>query len=236
MAADETGYIDLRPPRTGATDPETRRLMIGRLQHLETMGLAASAGPGEWMIGLEAERSLRDLRMRGDIIKTMHRAFSEMGLERGVADYVIDTGSATSPTIGRLVDKGLHDELTGEAYAVIDGTDGRAHHVRFKGVEAFEHSPPVGGIVEVRRFGGVDDRQPTLVLAGRSDMDLQRQVTAPGATWLDHRLVERTAMPLSVGGFGAEARAAMEARTDHLVESALAGPLVLSFFHPNLRT
>jgi len=38
--------------------------MIGRLQHLEKMGLAARAGPGEWMIGLEAERSLRDLGMR----------------------------------------------------------------------------------------------------------------------------------------------------------------------------
>ena len=66
-------------------------------------------------------------------------------------------GTPASPIIGRLVDKGLHDELTGEAYAVIDGTDGRAHHVRFRGIEAFEHAPPVGGIVEVRRFGGPDD-------------------------------------------------------------------------------
>jgi type IV secretory pathway VirD2 relaxase len=31
------------------------------------------------MVGLEAERSLRDLGMRGDIIKTMHRAFTERG-------------------------------------------------------------------------------------------------------------------------------------------------------------
>ena len=67
------------------------------------------------MVGLEAERSLRDLGMRGDIIKTMHRAFTDNGFERGVADYVIDTGAATSPIIGGLVDKGLHDELTGEA-------------------------------------------------------------------------------------------------------------------------
>jgi hypothetical protein len=46
--------------------------------------------------------------------------------------------------MGRLVERGLHDELTGEAYALIDGTDGRAHHVRFRGIEAFEHAPPVG--------------------------------------------------------------------------------------------
>lgn len=221
-AADETGYIDLRPDSSGAGDGETRRLMIARLQKLERMGLATPAGSGEWFVGLESERSLRDLGMRGDIIKTMHRAFTERGHDRGIGDYLIETGTAASPIIGRLVDKGLHDELTGEAYAVIDGTDGRAHHVRFRGIETFEHSPPLGGIVEVRRFASTDDRQPTLVLAGRSDIDLTAQVTAPGATWLDHRLVEREPMPLSMGGFGREVRDAMTARAAHLAEEGLA--------------
>ena len=152
----------------------------------------------------------------------MHRAFAEKGFDRGVADYVINTGSASSPIIGRLVDKGLHDELTGEAYAVIDGTDGRAHHVRFRDTEAFAHAPPTGGIVEVRWFGGADDQRPTLVLANRSDIDLARQVTAPGATWLDHRLLERQPMPLSISGFGGEVREAMTARAEHLAGKASA--------------
>jgi len=222
FAADELGYIDLRPDTPGANDPEIRRLMIGRLQQLETMGLASQGRPGEWSVALEAERQLRDLGLRGDIIKTMHRAFTERGEERGIADYVIEPGGAAAPIIGRLVGRGLHDELTGEAYAVIDGVDGRAHHVRLRGIEAFEHSPPLGGIVELRRFGGPDDPRPTLVLAPRSDFDIKAQVTAPGATWLDHRLVEREPMPLSLGGFGAEVRAAMAARTEHLIEQGLA--------------
>jgi len=167
ITADEIGYIDLRPQAIGPADPESRRLIIGRLQHLEKMGLATQLAPGEWMVGLEAERSLRDLGMRGDIIKTMHRAFAERGQDRGVADYVIDVGATAAPIIGRLVDKGLQNELTGEAYAVIDGTDGRAHHIRFRGIEAFEHAPPIGGIVELRRFGGLEDERPTLVLANR---------------------------------------------------------------------
>ena len=222
MAADETGAIDLRPAQPGAADPEIRRLMIGRLQHLEAMGLADARRPRRVDGRARSRTSLRDLGMRGDIIKTMHRAFTERGFDRGIGDYVIDTDAAASPIIGRLVDKGLHDELTGEAYAVIDGTDGRAHHVRFRDVEAFEHAPPIGGIVEVRRFGGADDQRPTLVLANRSDIDLARQVTAPGATWLDHRLVEREPMPLSMGGFGAEVREAMAARAEHLADEGLA--------------
>jgi len=218
--ADETGQIDLRPG--GRDDPELRRLMIGRLQKLEHMGLAVSAGPGQWMVGLEAERTLRDLGMRGDIIKTMHRAFTERGQDRGIGDYAIESNDTAARIIGRLIDKGLYDELTGEAYAVIDGTDGRAHHIRFRGIEAFEHAPPLGGIVEVRRLGSADDQKPTLVLATRSDFDLATQVTAPGATWLDHRLVEREAMPLAMGGFGAEVREAMAARTEHLITEGLA--------------
>jgi hypothetical protein len=152
----------------------------------------------------------------------MHRAFTERGQDRGIADYVIDADTASSPIIGRLVGTGLHDELTGEAYAVIDGTDGRAHHVRLRGIEAFADAPPAGGIVEVRRFGGPDDPRPTLVLANRSDIDLDRQVTAPGATWLDYRLVERERMPLAMSGFGQEVRNAMEARAEHLAADGLA--------------
>jgi hypothetical protein len=152
----------------------------------------------------------------------MHRAFTERGQDRGIADYVIDTGTASSPIIGRLVDTGLHDELTGEAYAVIDGTDGRAHHVRFRGIEALAHVPPAGGIVEVRRLSSPGDPRPTLVLANRSDIGLDRQVTALGATWLDYRLVEREQMPLAMGGFGREVRDALAARAQHLASEGLA--------------
>ena len=65
------------------------------------------------------------------------------------------------------------------------------------------------------------DERPTLVLATRSDLDLRAQIGAPGATWLDHRLVEREPMPLSMGGFGREVRDAMTARAEHLAEQGL---------------
>ncbi len=225
--ADETGHVDLRPDQgmTGPDDPEFRRLLIRRMQKLENMGLAIPEDPGEWTLKHDAEKTLRDLGMRGDIIKTMHRAFTEQGQDRGIGDYVIDSAatlSADTPIIGRLVEKGLHDELTGEAYAVIDATDGRAHHVRFRGMEVFEHAMDISGIVEVRRFGNADDPKPTLSLANRSDRDVSQQITAPGATWLDHRLVEADPMPLAERGFGAEVRNAMAARAEHLADEGLA--------------
>jgi type IV secretory pathway VirD2 relaxase len=47
MAANDIGFIDLRPDQPGADDPEARRFAIGRLQRLERMGLATlrMAGP-----------------------------------------------------------------------------------------------------------------------------------------------------------------------------------------------
>jgi hypothetical protein len=89
------------------------------------------------------------------------------------------------------------------------------------GVEALENSPPLGGIVEVRAIGRQGEPKPTLILATRSDLDLSAQLKARGATWLDHRLIER-GVGIADGGFGAEVRRAMDARTDHLVRQGLA--------------
>lgn len=220
-AADELGVIDLRAERPGPDDPRLRRLMIGRLQHLETMGLAAEGEPGRWAVAEGAAAKLRELGTRGDIIRTIGAALKERGQDRALDSYSIVSGAPEKPIAGRLIDKGLHDELTGTAYAVIDGTDGRTHHVRLPGIEALEQSPKLGGIVELRGVGRPGEAKPTLVLATRSDLDLAAQVKAPGATWLDHRLIERGA-GLADGGFSAEVRRAMDARTDHLVKEGLA--------------
>ena len=220
-AADELGVIDLRPDRPGPDDPQLRRLMVGRLQHLETMGLAAEGEPGRWAMSEGAQARLRELAARGDIIRTIGRALKDHGQDRPLDSYAVVTTAPEKPIAGRLLDKGLQDELTGAAYAVIDGVDGRIHHVRLPGIEVLEHSPAAGGIVELRTIGLGNGRTPTLFLSARSDLDLAAQIKAPGATWLDHRLIERGA-GVADGGFGAEVRRAMDARTDHLVHEGLA--------------
>lgn len=220
-AADELGVIDLRPDTPGPDDPRARRLMIGRLQHLETMGLASEAAPGQWTMAPGADAKLRELGTRGDIIRTIGKALNDRGQQRPLDSYEIVSAPPQKPIVGRLIDKGLHDELYGTAYAVIDGIDGRTHHVRLSGIEALEHSPELGGIVELRAVGKPGEPKPTLFLATRSDLDLAAQVKATGATWLDHRLIERGA-GVTATGFGAEVQRAMDRRTDHLVRDGLA--------------
>ncbi|WID99320.1 DUF3363 domain-containing protein [Bosea vestrisii] len=216
--ARDTGVIDLAPSADRQPD-EFAMLKIGRLRKLEALGLADRVGPGQWVIDEKAEATLRELGERGDIIKRMHRALTEGGIERASASYVLAGERLDTPVIGRLIARGLDDELNGSAYAVIDGVDGRTHHIKLADLDAAGDAP--GSIVELRRF---DDArgQRRVALAVRSDLDLGAQVTASGATWLDRQATAREPSPLSDGGFGAEVRQALEQRADHLVAEGLA--------------
>ena len=215
----ETGVVDLAP-RAGEQPDEFHVLKIGRLRKLESLGVAHQVGNAQWVIKPEAEATLRELGERGDIIKRMHKALTDRGIERGSANYVLASEGLDLPVVGRLVERGLDDELNGTAYAVVDGVDGRTHHIKLPDLDVAGDSTP-GSIVELRRF---DDArgQRRVALAVRSDLDIERQITAPGATWLDRQNIAREPAALSDSGFGAEVRQAMDARAEHLVEQGFA--------------
>jgi hypothetical protein len=149
----------------------------------------------------------------------MHRAMTDGARAPDVAGFAIHGEDVSDRVVGRLVERGLHDELAGTAYAIIDGADGRTHHIRFADLDMTGDAQP-GAIVELRAWDDTNARR-RLSLATRSDLPLEVQVTAPGATWLDRELVARNPTP-TAGGFGAEIRDAMARRTDHLVAQGLA--------------
>ena len=214
-----TGIVDLAPHADRQPD-EFHALKVGRLRKLETLGLADQVGPGQWAITDKAEATLRELGERGDIIKRMHRALTDRGIQRGAASYVLAGESLNDPVVGRLVDRGLDDELKGTAYAVVDGVDGRTHHIKLTDLDAAGDSAP-GSIVELRKFDDAKG-QRRVALAVRSDLDIAAQVTATGATWLDRQAIAREPVALGGGGFGAEVRDAMDRRAAHLIEQRLA--------------
>jgi hypothetical protein len=59
-------------------------------------------------------------------------------------------------------------------------------------------------------------RKPALELVHRSDLSIDRQVTASGATWLDRQLVVREPTELAASGFGRAVRDAIEQRRARL--------------------
>ncbi|TBR22002.1 MAG: DUF3363 domain-containing protein [Reyranella sp.] len=126
-------FADLRPDRdTLESVRQNRALLIQRARKLGRMDLATEVEPGQWSVSQRAEHVLRELGERGDIIKAMHRALDREGLAdtRSAADYVLHPATVTEPIIGHVLDKGLGSDETGERVRlVIDGVDGRVHHL-----------------------------------------------------------------------------------------------------------
>jgi type IV secretory pathway VirD2 relaxase len=216
--SDECGGVaDLRPG-PNAEDPELRNLLLGRAAKLGRLGLADPVGPACWTLKPGLDQTLRQLGIRGDIIKTMHQAMSAGGHDPDVSTFALHGEAPSDPVLGRLVRRGLDDELKGTAYAIVAGVDGRTHHLKFSDLEMTGDAPS-GAIVEARVYDDASGRR-RLSLATRSDLSIEAQAGASGATWLDRQLLAKDP-PLS-GGFGAEVRAAMEARVDHLAGEGLA--------------
>ena len=126
-----------------------RLLLVGRLQHLQRMGLATETAPGTWAIHAEAESTLRAMAERGDIIRTMQRAMGGRQRELAVFQPGQDDGENGHTIVGRVAGKGLADELYDRGYLVIDGVDGKAHYVALPPRTELEQYP-AGAIVEVK--------------------------------------------------------------------------------------
>ena len=138
------GAINLSRPNAGVEALQHRNLLIGRLEVLADMGLAQEQSGGVWELSPKAEATLRALGERGDILRTLHRALH--GQPRELALFNADSKAA--PVVGRILATGYLDELEERAYVIVDGIDGRAHHVPMGQADPSEF--PVDGIVEVR--------------------------------------------------------------------------------------
>lgn len=131
-------------------DAFQQTLRAGRLQKLKHLGLAEEVRPGKWRLADDLEETLKRMGERGDIIRTMQREMTGKGLARTAADYVIFDPAAkgSRPITGRVVARGLSDEINDRHYLIVDALDGRAHYVDIGKGEATEPTPE-GAIVRI---------------------------------------------------------------------------------------
>lgn len=296
VAEAQEGHLDLRHEPGDARGLSDRALRLARLGKLKKMGLATEIAPGRWNLSDRLEPTLRDLGQRGDIVKTMHQALSAEGHDRDPMSFQIHDGAPKALIVGRIVDKHLSDELGETLTLIVDGVDGRTHHIA--GVDpARVEEAKIGSVVEIgpadaprrpadqaiagmtedgiyrpsrhleqarfdgrvpggdhqgfidahvrrlealRRAGIVErigadhwripqdfesraaahdaGRNRQAMIRTLSTFDLESQITADGATWLDRRLVGRGPSDLAQAGFGQDVTQAMDRRREHLIE------------------
>lgn len=183
----QTGVLSLK----GLANHPRRQLLIGRLQQLQKFELADEVRPGQWLLRDDAEATLRAMGERGDIVRTMQRAMG--GAQRELT--VFQPGKDGPEVVGRIVAKGLADELHDRGYLVVDGVDGKAHYLAMPARTEFADYP-IGGVVETRslREPRTVDRSIAALAAGgiyRTDhhLALARSQTVEGQD--PQALVER---------------------------------------------
>ncbi|RVM04653.1 DUF3363 domain-containing protein [Sinorhizobium meliloti] len=176
--ADER-FLDLRHETAEPKRQFNRTLRLRRLAKLEKMGLATEHAPGVWELGARMEPALRELGERGDIIRTMHKSLKADGIERDPMTFQIHDAAPEVPIVGRVVDKYLTDELGENLTVVVDGIDGRTHHVA--GIDAAR--------IEDARIGSVVEIGPTDTTSRPSDRTIA--AIAEGGVYRPSRHLEQ---------------------------------------------
>jgi type IV secretory pathway VirD2 relaxase len=176
--------------RLGAVSgPTTRRRLVGRLQTLEALQLAARTERGGWRLVANWQEALRDLGERDDIIKRIHKGLDGAG---DPSRYrVLDDADDRPPIEGVVRRKGLHDELRGDAYAVVESARGEAAYVRLDAATA-------AGVAE-----GAIVRAESMRQSWSKPMDrVLAQVASEGGGVYDPaaHLGRLRARPLEIGG------------------------------------
>ncbi len=122
---------------------------LARLQKLEELAVVERTSPATWRFVDAWQDRLRGMGERGDIIKRIHQAM------KGVAPATsrsFDPATAEKAVEGVLRRKGLHDELAGDFYGIVETGRGEAYHVRLDDASADELAE--GELVRVE--AGVD--------------------------------------------------------------------------------
>ena len=199
-------------------------LRAGRLQKLKHLGLAEETAPGRWLLADNLEDTLRLMGERGDIIKAMHRDLTEKSIARAASDYVIYNPSAadTPPIIGRLLRRGLADEMNDRHYLIVDAVDGRTHYVEISRGEGTDVTPEDSIIAITPRRAEPRDVDRTVIEiaaanGGRYNADIHlRHDPSVNATFAESHVRRLEAMRWVAGTVEREADGTWLIPPDHL--------------------
>jgi type IV secretory pathway VirD2 relaxase len=102
------------------------RSCVARLQSLERFGIATNDGAGVWRLEPEWQQSLKNLGERNDVIDRLRPLIGD----RAIEFRIIDEQRPANAFEGRVVAKGLDDELVGRMFLAIKTAAGESIYLR----------------------------------------------------------------------------------------------------------
>jgi type IV secretory pathway VirD2 relaxase len=119
------GRIDVAPSQRIGYGSEDRTLVLGRLQFLETLGLAGKNRGTTWGVEPEFGRALRELGQRHDLIKQL---YSTLGNEAGRVQRMGASAESAVPVMGVVIAKGNADEVSDDRFIVVRDARSQTHY------------------------------------------------------------------------------------------------------------
>jgi type IV secretory pathway VirD2 relaxase len=216
QACQEPGGV-LLETRLPLKDQVSGSKLIARLGYLERLGLVTRFSAVEWTFREDWVETLRGLGQAKDIIKRMYAAVPVSDPSRLI---FVDGSAPLAAVEGVVRRKGLHDELSGRPFAIVETVDGRAFYapIDLSAAEKIAEGDIVRLAVETPPRRAAED--PADAASGTSARlrvrlqhlaaPLRAQVGYRGPTWVD---TAGAAAPENVGGaFAREVEACLDRR------------------------
>ncbi|TPG21160.1 DUF3363 domain-containing protein [Sphingomonas koreensis] len=213
---------------SASADAFDQTVRMGRLRKLEHLGLSEQMGASTWRLAPDLADTLKRIGERGDIIRTMQRAFTARGATPALADQAIYDPAATDARalVGRVIERGLSDELHDRHYLLVEATDGRTHYVEIGSGENVEPHAN-GAIVRIEPVSvSIRESDRTIAAvaaanAGRYDVDAHLRHD-PSATeaFAETHVRRLEAMRRLTGGVTREVDGTWIVAPDHLDRAA----------------
>jgi len=139
------GVINVAPAQRIGFGAEDRKLVIGRLQFLESIDLAHKGRGTKWEVEGVFKEALRELGARNDVI---HQLYRSMGNEAGRVQRMNAGGALSPPVAGVVIAKGSVDEISEDRFVVLRDAAGIAHYGRVNDGAAYD-AVRVGSVAEL---------------------------------------------------------------------------------------
>ena len=127
LAKTQNQIVDLSKLPLDGSD-WSQRIEKWRVKYLSSLGLAEKVGFGKWRLDDNFERTLRRMGDRGDILKAYHRAMTRAKLDRSLdSEPIYDpVEKLARPITGKVIEKGVLDDVNDRSYIVLDTMQGEA--------------------------------------------------------------------------------------------------------------
>ncbi len=149
--AGEDRVLDVRGKTNFGKSIFYEGLLKGRLRFLAASGLAVEQPPGVYMLKEDYQDDLRAIAQKNEAVKRLYPKIQDQARLDALSVYALKDGQG--PTVsGRIVDKGIMDELYDRKYVVVEDMDAKLHFVAVGDARSYDKAEK-GSLVTVKPGG-----------------------------------------------------------------------------------